>query len=41
MGEVFYGNQVEEKLLAPSNDTRDIIRVAMDALVQILQDGHR
>lgn len=40
-GEVFYGNQDNGKLLTPSNDTRDIIRVAMDALDQIWLDGHR
>ncbi len=40
-GEVFYGNQANGKLLTPSNDTRDIIRVAMDALDQIWIDGHR
>ncbi|QIE96552.1 translesion error-prone DNA polymerase V subunit UmuC [Pantoea stewartii] len=40
-GEVFYGNQAAGKLLTPSNDTRDIIRVAMDALDQIWLDGHR
>lgn len=40
-GEVFYGNQVTGKLLTPSNDTRDIIRVTMDALELIWVDGHR
>jgi len=40
-GEVFYGNQASGKLLTPSNDTRDIIRVAMDALDDIWVDGHR
>ena len=40
-GEVFYGNQATGKLLTPSNDTRDIIRVAMDALERIWVDGHR
>jgi len=40
-GEVFYGNQATSKLLTPSNDTRDIIRVAMDALERIWVDGHR
>ncbi len=39
--EVFYGNQATGKLLTPSNDTRDIIRVAMDALDRIWVDGHR
>jgi len=39
--EVFYGNQASRKLLTPSNDTRDIIRVAMDALDDIWVDGHR
>lgn len=40
-GEVFYGNQATGKLLTPSNDTRDIIRVAMDTLERIWVDGHR
>ena len=40
-GEVFYGNQASRKLLTPSNDTRDIVRVAMDALDGIWVDGHR
>lgn len=40
-GEVFYGNQASRKLLTPSNDTRDIIHVAMDALDDIWVDGHR
>lgn len=40
-GEVFYGNQATGKLLTPSNDTRDIIRIAMDALDSIWVDGHR
>jgi len=40
-GEVFYGNQATGKLLTPSNDTRDIIRVAMDVLDRIWVDGHR
>lgn len=40
-GEVFYGNHATGKLLTPSNDTRDIIRVAMDALDRIWVDGHR
>lgn len=38
-GEVFYGNQASRKLLTPSNDTRDIIRVAMDAPDDIWVDG--
>lgn len=41
VGEEFYGNQAIGKLLTPSNDTRDIIRVAMDALDRIWVDGHR
>lgn len=40
-GEVFYGNQATGKLLAPSNDTRDIIRMAVEALDQVWMDGHR
>lgn len=40
-GEVFYGNQAMGKLLTPSNDTRDIIRVAMQGLDHIWRDGCR
>ena len=40
-GETFYGNQATGILLTPSNDTRDIIRVAMDMLEGIWRDGHR
>ncbi|WP_413676445.1 translesion error-prone DNA polymerase V subunit UmuC [Pantoea dispersa] len=39
--EVFYGNQAMGKLMTPSNDSRDIIRVAMEALDRIWLDGHR
>lgn len=41
VNEVFYGNQAMGTLLTPSNDTRDIIRLAMDALDHIWIDGHR
>jgi DNA polymerase V len=41
VGETFYGNQATGKLFTPSNDTRDIVRVAMDALDCIWRDGHR
>lgn len=40
-GEVFYGNQASGKLMTPSNDTRDIIRVATESLGRIWIDGHR
>lgn len=40
-GEVFYGNQAGGCLPLPSNDTRDIIRLAMAALDRIWIDGHR
>jgi DNA polymerase V len=40
-GEVFYGNQASGTLLVPSNDTRDIIRVATEALDRIWVEGHR
>ncbi|MFH8134228.1 translesion error-prone DNA polymerase V subunit UmuC [Pantoea osteomyelitidis] len=40
-GETFYGNQSTGKLQTPSCDTRDIIRVAMDALDRIWIEGHR
>lgn len=39
--EAFYGNQATIKLLTPSNDTRDIIRAAMNALDCVWIDGHR
>lgn len=39
--EVFYGNQAASKLLTPSNDTRDIIQAATNALDHIWRDGHR
>ena len=39
--EIFYGNQASGRLMTPSNDTRDIIRVATEALNQIWADGHR
>jgi len=41
VGEVFYGNQAMRKLSTPTNDTRDIIRVAMEALDRIWLSGHR
>ncbi|MEG3126742.1 translesion error-prone DNA polymerase V subunit UmuC [Pantoea cypripedii] len=40
-GEVFYGNSTGEKLTLPTQDTRDIIGVAMRALDRIWADGHR
>jgi len=40
-GEVFYGNQASGTLLTPSNDTRDILRVATEALDRIWVEGHR
>lgn len=40
-GEVFYGNQAMGKLLTPTNDTREIIRVAMQGLDHIWRDGCR
>lgn len=39
--EVFYGPQASGRLAVPSNDTRDIIRVASLALERIWQDGFR
>lgn len=41
VGEVFYGNQSTGKVLTPTNDTRDIIRVAIEALDRIWLEGHR
>lgn len=39
--EQFYGNQAGGTLLTPSNDTRDIVRIAMESLDRIWIDGHR
>ncbi|HBV40018.1 MAG TPA: DNA polymerase V subunit UmuC [Erwinia sp.] len=36
-----YSNQVSGRLLLPSNDTRDIIRVAIEALDRIWREGER
>lgn len=41
VGEPFYGNQMSGRLLTPSNDTRDIVRVAMDMLDHIWREGYR
>jgi len=41
VGEIFYGNQAMRKLSTPTNDTRDIIRAAMEALDRIWLSGHR
>ncbi|WP_337022567.1 MULTISPECIES: translesion error-prone DNA polymerase V subunit UmuC [unclassified Pantoea] len=41
VGETFYGNQAMGTLMTPSNDTRDIIRVAMESLDRIWLDGCR
>lgn len=41
IGEIFYGNQSTGKVLTPTNDTRDIIRVAIEALDRIWVDGNR
>lgn len=40
-GEDLYANQATGRLLTPSNDTRDIIRVANEALERIWIAGHR
>lgn len=40
-GETFYGNQAMGTLMSPSNDTRDIMRVAMESLDRIWLDGCR
>ena len=39
--EAYYGNQAMGQLLTPSNDTRDIVRVATEALDRIWLDGYR
>jgi len=41
VGEVFYGNQSTGKVLTPTNDTHDIVRVAIEALDRIWVNGHR
>ncbi|KJV35043.1 translesion error-prone DNA polymerase V subunit UmuC [Pantoea sp. SM3] len=40
-GEIFYGNQAIIKVLTPTNDSRDIIRVATEALDRIWREGCR
>lgn len=40
-GEPYYGNVAGEKLMVPTQDTRDIIAVAMRCLEHIWRDGHR
>ncbi len=40
-GEVFYGNQAYGRVSIPTNDTRDIIRMAIQALDRIWSTGHR
>lgn len=39
--EAYYGNQASGQLLTPTNDTRDIVRVATEALDRIWLDGYR
>ncbi|MDU5782291.1 MAG: translesion error-prone DNA polymerase V subunit UmuC [Pantoea sp.] len=39
--EAYYGNQAMGQLLTPSNDTRDIVRIATEALDRIWLDGYR
>lgn len=39
--EAYYGNQAAGQLLTPSNDTRDIVRIATEALDRIWLDGYR
>ncbi|PIJ50954.1 DNA polymerase V subunit UmuC [Erwinia sp. OLTSP20] len=39
--EQYYGNQASTKLMTPTNDTRDIIRAATQALDRIWINGHR
>lgn len=40
-GETYYGNQATGTLRTPGCDTRDIVRMAMNALDRIWIDGHR
>ncbi|MCG3098661.1 translesion error-prone DNA polymerase V subunit UmuC [Enterobacter cloacae] len=39
--EIYYGNQASTILMTPTNDSRDIIRAATDALGRIWLDGYR
>ncbi len=39
--EPYYGNQATGQLLTPSNDTRDIVRIATEALDRIWLEGYR
>uniref|UniRef100_UPI002157F272 translesion error-prone DNA polymerase V subunit UmuC n=1 Tax=Escherichia coli TaxID=562 RepID=UPI002157F272 len=41
VNEPYYGNLASEKLLIPTQDTRDIIAAAVKALVRIWVNGHR
>ncbi|ECG6700211.1 DUF4113 domain-containing protein [Salmonella enterica subsp. enterica serovar Kisangani] len=41
MGEPYYGNVAIEKLLTPTQDTKDIIAAAVKALDRIWVNGHR
>ncbi len=41
LNEPYYGNVATEKLLTPTQDTRDVIAAAVRALERIWQDGHR
>jgi len=41
LNEVFYGNSAGEKLTLPTQNTRDIIEVAMRSLDRICLDGRR
>ncbi|MBL5910502.1 translesion error-prone DNA polymerase V subunit UmuC [Enterobacter asburiae] len=39
--EIYYGNQASVTLMTPTNDSRDIIRAATEALGRIWLDGYR
>ncbi|MDV7024482.1 MULTISPECIES: Y-family DNA polymerase [Atlantibacter] len=41
LNETYYGNLASEKLITPTQDTRDIIAAAVDALNKIWVDDHR
>lgn len=41
VNETYYGNVASERLLLPTQDTRDIINAAVKALDRIWLDGHR
>ena len=41
MKEPYYGNVASEKLMTPTQDTRDIISAAVKAMNRLWMNGHR